>query len=283
MSEPTTPGPPPLDGWRVGVTADRRADQQADVLRRRGADVVMGCTMRTLDLTEDERLLDVSRSLVDRPPDTIVLQTGFGTTMWLEAMDVAGPGADLRRMLTGVEVLARGPKAANAARKAGLAVAWQSPREVSSDVAEHVADTGGRDRLALQLDGTDEELLAAPLAASCGEVITVPVYRWDLPADLGPAQRLVHAVCDGEVDAVTFTTKTSAIHLGRVAEDLGRLDELVAALDGERVVPVSVGPVCSSSMWAMGMQGLVEPERARLVPMIDALCARATGSTPDAG
>ena len=66
-----SPTEPPLAGWRVGVTADRRADQQVDALRRRGADVVHGCTMRTLDLSDDARLLEVSRALIDQPPDTL--------------------------------------------------------------------------------------------------------------------------------------------------------------------------------------------------------------------
>ena len=85
------PTEPPLAGWRVGVTADRRADQQADALRRRGAEVVQGCTMRTLDLSDNVRLLEVSRALVDQPPETLVLQTGMGLTMWLDAMDGIEP------------------------------------------------------------------------------------------------------------------------------------------------------------------------------------------------
>jgi uroporphyrinogen-III synthase len=80
---------------------------------------------------------------------------------------------------------------------------------------------------------------------------------------------------------VTFTTRQAAVHLVQIAEARGRRDELLAALDGVRVVPVSVGPVCSESMRALGMTGLVEPERARLVPMLDALAevasARSTG------
>ena len=46
----------PLEGWRVGVTADRRVDQQVEALWRRGADVVRGCTMRTVYLSDDPRL-----------------------------------------------------------------------------------------------------------------------------------------------------------------------------------------------------------------------------------
>ena len=272
---------PPLAGWRVGVTADRRADQQADALRRRGAEVVQGCTMRTLDLSDNVRLLEVSRALVDQPPETLVLQTGMGLTMWLDAMDGIDLGDQVRAALGGCEVLARGPKAVSAARRAGLVVAWSAPDELFSQIVDHVAATGGRDTLFLQVDGTDEEVLAAPLAGSCREVVVVPIYRWALPVDVGPAEALVDAICDGNLDAVTFTTRQAAVHLVQIAEARGRHDELLAALDGVRVVPVSVGPICSESMRSLGMTGLVEPERARLVPMLDALAevasARSTG------
>ena len=267
----------PLEGWTVGVTADRRSEAQLDLLARRGAKVLHGCTMRTLDLTDDDRLAGVSETLVADPPETLVLQTGMGTTMWLEAMDGIGVGGDLRAVLATVEVLARGPKASSAARRAGMTVAWQAPREIFADVVDHIAATGGRRRLAVQLDGTDEELLVRPLAASCAEVLPIPVYQWGLPDDRDPARALVDAVCGGGVQAVTFTTRTAAVHLAAIAEEMGRLDEMVSALDGKRVVPVSVGPVCSSAMLDLGMCGLVEPDRARLVAMVDALCDRASG------
>jgi len=104
----------------------------------------------------------------------------------------------------------------------------------------------------------------------------VPIYRWALPVDVGPAEVLVDAVCDGGLDAVTFTTRQAAVHLVGIAEARGRRDELIAALDGVRAVPVSVGPVCSEAMRSLGMTGLVEPERARLVAMLDALAEVAT-------
>ena len=270
------PTEPPLAGWRVGVTADRRADQQIEALRRRGADVVHGCTMRTLDLSNDARLLEVSLALLDQPPDTLVLQTGMGLTMWLDAMDDIGLGDRVRAALSGCEVLARGPKAVSAARRAGLEVVWSAPDELFAQIVDHVDATGGRNRLFLQVDGTDEEALAAPLADSCREVVVVPIYRWALPVDVGPAEVLVDAVCDGGLDAVTFTTRQAAVHLVEIAEARGRRDELIAALDGVRAVPVSVGPVCSEAMRSLGMTGLVEPERARLVAMLDALAEVAT-------
>ena len=154
-------------------------------------------------------------------------------------------------------------------------MAWSAPDEQHAQVVKYMASTGDRDRVALQIDGTDEEELVSPLVSLCAEVVVVPVYRWAWPLAVGPAVVLIDAVCGGEVNAVTFTTRQAAVHLVEIAESLGRRDELVAALDGVRVVPVSVGPVCSAAMTNLGMAGIVEPKRARMVAMVDALCAEA--------
>ena len=42
----------PLAGYTIGVTADRRAEEQAQLLERRGARVLHGPTIRTLPLAE---------------------------------------------------------------------------------------------------------------------------------------------------------------------------------------------------------------------------------------
>ena len=107
----------PLEGWTVGVTADRRSEAQLDLLARRGAKVLHGCTMRTLDLTDDDRLAGVSETLVADPPETLVLQTGMGTTMWLEAMDGIGVGGDLRAVWPLWKCWPVGPR--RAARRGG--------------------------------------------------------------------------------------------------------------------------------------------------------------------
>ena len=45
----------------------------------------------------------------------------------------------------------------SAARRAGLEVAWSAPDELFAQIVDHVAATGGRNRLFLQVDGTDED------------------------------------------------------------------------------------------------------------------------------
>ena len=56
----------PLAGRCVGITADRRWRNQADLLENLGADVIHGPTLRTVDLSRDEALRQATRR-ADRP------------------------------------------------------------------------------------------------------------------------------------------------------------------------------------------------------------------------
>ena len=56
MADPRVPDPSStraLDGFAIGVTADRRWEEQAELLMRRGARVVHGPTIRTIPLVAD--------------------------------------------------------------------------------------------------------------------------------------------------------------------------------------------------------------------------------------
>jgi uroporphyrinogen-III synthase len=100
----------------------------------------------------------------------------------------------------------------------------------------------------------------------------VPVYRWVLPEDVGPVRRLVEATVSGGVDAITFTSAPAAASLLTVADELGRRDELVAALNG-RVMAVAVGVVTAGPLEAAGIPSR-QPERARLGALAREVVAR---------
>src|SRR5262245_17269509 len=108
----------PLAGYTVGVTADRRGEEQVQLLERRGAKVLHGPTIRTLRLSEEEALRDATESVIGDPPDLVVLITGLGTRGWFDAAESLGLGEALHAALLPAAVYARGPKAAGAAMTA---------------------------------------------------------------------------------------------------------------------------------------------------------------------
>lgn len=269
----------PLRGWTIGVTADRRAGEQVELLERRGARVVHAPAMRTVPLTLDDRVAAAIQATVENAPDAVVLSTGIGTRALFDAADAIGLGERLRASFAGAEVLARGPKAHGAALTAGVAVAWQAPSATSAEVIAHLEARGiaGR-RVAVQVDGRDVPFVVAALARLGADVVPLPVYRWTRPADGGPVTRLVGAIGACAVDAVTFTSAPALTHLLLHAREIGHERTLVTAFGGP-VCAVSIGPVCSAAARAAGIEPAVEPRRHRLGSMVMALADHARERT----
>src|SRR4051794_3826510 len=269
---------PSLAGWTVGVTADRRAREQIELLERRGARVVHGPTIETIALHENRALRAATHEVVTSPPDVVVLTTGVGARAWFDAADALGVGDALLDTLRGASVVARGPKAAGAALTAGVPIAWQAPDARTNTVVEHLHDLGvGGTRIAVQLDGRAEPVLATELRRLGADVVAVPVYRWTLPSPDDAARRLVDAARGGLLDALTFTSAPAFVNLLAIADGASCREALVAAL-GRNVDVVSVGSVCSEAARSFGIEPAVEPERQRLGAMVMALGRHASAA-----
>jgi uroporphyrinogen-III synthase len=268
---------PPLAGYTVAVTADRRREEQVELLRRRGAEVIEGATVRTEPLGDAVALREGMEALVTRPADVTVMLTGLGVRSLLGAAESMGIGDELVEAIGSSEVYTRGPKATGAAVTAGIEVTWRTIGERSIELRDALTDAArAGQRIAIVRDGDSEPHLARSLGALGADTVDIPVYRWTMPLDPQPAQRLLDAVCSCSVDAVTFTSSPAVRNLFSLADEAGVHHELLAALNGP-VVPVAVGPVCAETAKALGVDPPITPKRARLGTMVLALAAELSG------
>ena len=260
-----------LDGFTVGITADRRADEQASLFARRGATVVLGPSIRTLPLDADDGLRDITQGLIDDPPQVLLANTGVGIRSWFGAAESWGLGEALLDALRDARVYARGPKASGAVHSLGLEVVSRAASERLRECVDlAVADLSPGERVVVQRDGGPPPAEVAMLEAAGATVVELPVYRWQRTEDPRPALRLVEGVVAGRVHAVTFTAGPAISSLLEVAAEEGLADELRAALASGAVVVGCVGPVCAESAEAAGFGDgdLVVPRTWRLGPLV---------------
>ena len=261
-----------LSGFTVAITADRRRAEQAELLQRLGARVIEAPVMRTLPLAADEQLRDMTDTLIARPPDVLVATTGIGMRGWLAAAQAWGIEESLLTALRTTEIVARGPKARGALQQADLDVAYQEPSEQIAPLIEHVrqrAHPGAR--IAIQLSGREIPWAIERMEGMSVEVVAVRVYRWAAAEDVEPARRLVAAVLERRVDAVTFTSEPSLEHFCAVAgDDMPRLVQLF----NRSVVAACVGPVTADACRALGIEDPCAPSQGRLGLMVWALANR---------
>ncbi|GAA2478948.1 uroporphyrinogen-III synthase [Winogradskya humida] len=275
MNLSSTPGP--LAGFTVAVTAERRREELAALLERRGARVVLAPAITIVPLRDDQALHAATAACVGLAPEIVVATTGIGFRGWLEAAEGWGMGDPLRAALGRARLIARGAKPCGAIRAADLSEDWSAATESSEEILERLLAQGiaGR-RIAVQLHGGPQSELTDALRAAGAAVVEIPVYRWTLPPDITPVRRLVTQLTAGQIDAVTFTSAPAVRGLLDIAGD-----EAGQVLDAFRgpAMAACVGPVTAASLVQQDVP-VVMPHRSRLGALVKTVTDELPRRTP---
>ncbi|KRF19106.1 uroporphyrinogen III synthetase [Nocardioides sp. Soil797] len=261
----------PLVGFRIGVTAARKAAEQCALLQRRGAEVEWAPVLSVEPHKIDEvGLREATERVLAEPVDVFVATTGIGIRSWFAAAEEWGLVEQLLAALDRSEILARGPKSVGALRRAGLRELWAPESECFDDVLAHLRgrDLTGR-RIVVQEHGQSLSNVAHALRRQGARVDVVTVYRVESVEDPTPTFRLVDLIAERKLDAVTFTAAPAVAALMDLAGAVGRRDEVIAAFQAD-VVAACVGPVTSAAFEMWGVP-TIHPDRSRTAAMVKLL------------
>ena len=258
----------PLLGRTIAVTAARRAAEQRALLERRGATVLHTPAMRMIPIAEDAVVRAATEQALAAPADIMVLTTASGVRWWLQVCEEWGLADELLELMDRVPLYSRGPKVTGAIRAAGLSEHASALSEASPELLQMLLARGvAGQTICVQVQGAGSAWnpmspLLDGLREAGAEVIEVPVYRWELPADLSALDVLVRTIARGEVDGVTFTSAPAVVAVLERAGAVGVYDQLLAALSGP-VAALCVGPVTAAPLIELGVP-VTMPERMRL-------------------
>jgi len=261
----------PLAGYRIGVTAARKVEEQVQLLERRGATVVWAPALSAdPNRVDDASLRAATDEVLARPIDLFLATTGIGMRTWFAAAESWGVLDKLVAGLGEAEILARGPKSVGALRRQGLRELWAPESEEFEDVLEHLR---GRDltgkRIVVQEHGQSLSMAAHALRRRGADVITVAIYRVASADDPGPMFHLVDEIADRSLHAVTFTSAPAVAALMEAAGSTGRRDEVIGAFQAD-VLASCVGPVTAAAFEMWGVPSIY-PDRSRLAAMVKQL------------
>ncbi|MBV8032035.1 MAG: uroporphyrinogen-III synthase, partial [Betaproteobacteria bacterium] len=205
------------------------------------------------------------------PPGLFIFQTGVGTRALFAATDALGLTAEFLSFLEKAMVAVRGPKPTGALRERKVRIdrSAQDPF-TTSELLTCTADVDVRGKTVIvQRFGAENAELDRALEARGAAVTEIPTYRWSLPADTGPLERLVGSLERGEIDAVVFTNAEQARNLFLVSDRINRRKALEEALN--RVVVASIGPVASRALEEAGIRVGIEARPPKLGALLAAL------------
>ena len=157
-------------------------------------------------------------------------------------------GAALRR----VTLVSRGPKPLPILRELGARAQIVVPEPNTwREIVEAVATRTER-RIAIQEYGRPNLEMNAALEKLGASVTPVVLYRWELPADVGPLQIAARDLAGRRFDVILFTSSIQLDHLMIIANSLELQSQVTSALQ-EYTAIASVGPVMTASLEAAGL------------------------------
>lgn len=254
-----------LEGLRVALFESRFGGEFENLVRKQGAEPLLGPTLVEAPLALGPEQEEFIARLRARELSVFIALTGVGTRKLVDLIAPRMEREELRALLSELTVCARGPKSVGALRELGLKAQVVAPEphtweSLLTALLAHTSVEGKR--IALQQYGVPHERLTRALEERGATVQQVPVYRWQLPEDTAPLERVVRALCDGSVDVILFSSGPQAGVLLEFAGRLGVEPALRTAL--ARVALGSIGPSCSEAMRNLELVPDFEPEHGKM-------------------
>lgn len=238
--------------------------QLTQLLERQGATVV-SCPLLQETPVEDAAAAARFMALCETgAADYVIFFTGVGVDFLMRAEP--RPEAFSRSV-----VLARGPKAVNALRRAGaridLVAEAPTTEGIIATLSKH--NLTGRSVL-VQLYGDENVELARALTARGAQVTGISLYRYTPASAEEDVARLIDTIVDRRVDAIAFTTGSQIQFLLAAADRRGLADALRDRLRNA-VVNVAVGEVTKRAIEGAGFPVGVTPDDPKMGPMVLAM------------
>ena len=255
----------------IAILESRLGEQLAALVASRGGVPFHAPALAELPDLDPQRIAALVRSLAERPAKLFVFQTGVGTRALFAALDGLGKTPTFLDLLAKSIVAARGPKPSGALRSRGVRIDRSAADPFTTrEILECIKDLPLKgERVIVQRYGSANVELDRALEAQGAEVAEIPTYRWSLPADTGPLERLVERLERGEMDAVAFTNAEQVRNLFAVAQKMSRADSLRSALN--KTLVASIGPVASAALREFEIKVGVESRPPKLGALMSAL------------
>lgn len=258
-----------FSGLRVAAFESRMAEDMTRLIERYGGQAFVAPSMEEVPLEDNHEVLAFGEDLLTGRVDLLLLLTGVGTKTMVDVLQTRYGSKPVVDALGRTIMVARGPKPRAALREFGLSPTIEVPepntwRDILTTLDREKPVNGLR--LAVQEYGVANPELLEGLRQRGADVTRLPVYRWTLPRDVAPLQRVLDAIIDGHIDVVLITNAVQVDHAMQILSKPSRQVAFHAAL--ARVVVASVGPTASERLRSYGLPIDFEPSHPKMGTLV---------------
>src|SRR5579862_9472490 len=176
-----------FEGLEVVAFESRRAPEIATLIARFGGVPRVAPALREVPLEENAPALAFGEALFAGRLDAAIFMTGVGARRLFEVLETRHAREKIVHALSGITVVARGPKPVKILREYQVPITITVPEPNTWHEILHELDGNSAkfalagSRVAVQEYGVPNPDFLAALGERGAEVMRVPVYQWTLP------------------------------------------------------------------------------------------------------
>ena len=249
----------PLFGKRFLITRPRaQAAAFVQLLQKQGAETIC---IPTIEIAPPEDLKPFDQAVGEIASfDSLILTSANGVEAFFERL--AKNQLDVRS-LAGVQIIAVGPKTAQAIEQRGLRPDLIPARYQAEGLIEELLEQGVKGKRFLYPRAEiARTLIIDSLQAAGAEVVAPVAYRTVRPT--GKEEMIRHLLSAGELDAICFSSSSTFDNL------LAMFGDELRELQG-RAEFFSIGPLTSGTINKHGFKVALEPKKSTLDDLVAAM------------
>ena len=240
---------------RILSLESRRASEIAALIRKMGGEPTVAPSMQEVPLDECPEVLAFGEQLREGEIDAIVFLTGVGATALLDRLSPHDGRDETIARIDALQVFIRGPKPAAVLKNWGVHVDVRAPEPNTWEDLVAAIDAAGVSldgrTGAVQEYGKPNTDLHAALAQRGAGVVSVPVYRWQMPDDVEPLREAARGLCARRFDVLMITSAQQIRHLLLAADQADCGDALRNVLKQTPIA--SIGPTATQTLRELGV------------------------------
>lgn len=254
----------------------RRSKEIAELIRSQGGRPFVAPALVEVPLQANTEAYAFADRLYAGEFDMMIFLTGVGARLLQRVLAEREPPEKLPTALRHLTTVVRGPKPSSVLREWQVPISIMVPepntwRELLTSIA-----SCKEKNVALQEYGRSNPDLLAGLKRQGRTVTRVPVYSWALPEDTAPLASALEQLLTGGFNAALFTTGVQVEHFLEFAGKQGKREAAVHAL--QKLFIGSIGPTCSESLRACGIEPSLEPSHPKMGILIREAAERYTAT-----
>jgi len=260
-----------LKGKVIAITRPKKqARELAELVSKLGGKPYVVPTVEIKPLLDRQPITEFVNNVLNKRVDHVIFMSVNGVTSLIDSLEKMEQKDSFLKELNGAMIVAIGPKTERKLEEHGIEANLVSPKHSSEGIVESLKkmDMEGK-TVAVLRSSIANNYLRRELEKMGANVLEFPAYESAPPSDDSKVLVFLNDLFKGKIDAITFTSSSTAQNLFKIAGEHVLAEKFKNSL--EKTVVAAIGSTTQGSLEELGIKVDVVPKEYTIEAMMEAL------------